>query len=108
MIYKIEVFIPEEHTEALRKAVNEAGACKVGNYDNVFSYSTIKGFWRPLPGSSPVTGEKDKINFGSEVKTEFLCPEENIEKVLSAIMNVHPYEEPVVNIIQTANHIFKK
>jgi len=106
-LYKLEVFMPLEYLETIRDSVNELGACKVGNYDNVFSFSEIKGYWRPLENSNPLTGTKNEINFGSEIKAEFICPHEKVKNVLAKIKQIHPYDEAVVNIIPLANHEFE-
>ncbi|MDP7978199.1 divalent cation tolerance protein CutA [Bacillus sp. WLY-B-L8] len=36
---------------------------------------------------------------GTEYKMEFKCLYEKIEEVLSIIKSIHPYEEPVINVL---------
>jgi hypothetical protein len=96
---KVEVLVPEEYIERLRDELNNIGLLTVGKYDNVVSYSVVKGYWRPLEGSSPFDGTKGEISFGSECKMEFRCSLENITEAKQVIKNIHPYEEPVINII---------
>lgn len=33
---KIEIYVPIRYVVPLRDALNKAGACRVGNYDNAF------------------------------------------------------------------------
>ncbi|TYB84453.1 MAG: cytochrome C biogenesis protein, partial [Kosmotoga sp.] len=40
---KFEIFIPAEYVETLRNKVNDAGACRLGKYDNCISFSLVEG-----------------------------------------------------------------
>jgi hypothetical protein len=44
-----------------------------------------------------------KIFWGSECKVEVNCREEYLIEVIQAVRNMHPYEEPVINVIPLAN-----
>lgn len=96
---KVEVLLPEEYIETLRSRLNDIGVLTVGKYDHVISYSLVKGSWRPLEESKPFHGTIGEICFGTEYKMEFRCLYQNIEEVLSIIKNVHPYEEPIINVL---------
>lgn len=96
---KVEVLLPEEYIEKLRNKLNNIGVLTVGNYDNVISYSIVKGYWRPLEKAKPFNGSKGEISFGTECKMEFRCLIKNMKEVKEEIKNVHPYEEPVINFI---------
>ncbi|MEH7239496.1 cytochrome C biogenesis protein [Bacillus sp. JJ1562] len=96
---KVEVLLPEEYIEELRNKLNDIGVLTVGNYDNVVSYSVVKGYWRPLEEANPFNGSKGEISFGTECKMEFRCLMKNIEEVKELIISIHPYEEPVINVI---------
>ena len=85
---KLEIFIPETHLKALQKALQDVDAGHIGNYDSCMSYSPVTGCWRPLKGSSPFIG-----TCGSISRTE------RLKETLAAIKKVHPYEEPVINVI---------
>ena len=103
---KLEIFIPETHLKALQKALQEVDAGHIGNYDSCMSYSPVTGCWRPLEGSSPFIGKCGTISTEPELKAEVTCRTERLEetlaaikKTLRAIKEVHPYEEPVINVI---------
>ena len=55
---KLEIFLPETHLEALQTALQNVDAGHIGNYDCCLSYSRVMGTWRPLPGTSPYSGEE--------------------------------------------------
>ena len=96
---KLEIFIPITHMEPLREALRSCGAGVFGNYDSALSYSLVKGCWRPLPGADPYDGEIGVLCEADEYKVETCCPFDNVEQVVYAIKAIHPYEEPVINVI---------
>ncbi|MFA1822932.1 cytochrome C biogenesis protein [Virgibacillus oceani] len=98
-LVKVEVLLPEEYIEKFRNELNDIGVLTVGNYDNVVSYSAVKGYWRPLEGSIPYNGTKGEISFGTECKMEFSCLIKDMEEVKKLIRTVHPYEEPIINVM---------
>lgn len=96
---KLEIFIPKSHLEPLRQALQSIDAGHIGNYDSVLSYSPVTSFWRPLEGTSPYIGTQGQVSCEPEIKAETVCLAENLEETIRAIRKVHPYEEPVINVI---------
>ncbi|KAB2331354.1 MULTISPECIES: cytochrome C biogenesis protein [Bacillaceae] len=96
---KVEVLLPEEYIEKVRNELNNIGVLKVGAYDNVVSYSFVKGYWRPLEEANPFNGTKGEVSSGTECKMEFRCLFERIKEAEMLIRSIHPYEEPIINII---------
>lgn len=104
---KLEIFIPKEFVHELRVELNKAGACKIGDYDNCISVSPVKGYWRPLEGSDSYSGKVGVVSEGDEYKVETRCRVEYVKDAIKAIRKVHPYEEPVYNIIPLINDLFE-
>ena len=100
---KIEVYIPEENIKPLVEKLTGIGACRVGEYDHVSSYSKVYGYWRPLDDSSPYDGQKNTLNFGNECKLEIICPLQIAREAVIVIKDNHPYELPVINVIKLLN-----
>jgi hypothetical protein len=98
--YKLEIYIPESHFRELREALMQVDAGHIGNYDCCLSYSRVIGTWRPLPGTDPFIGCENEISEEEELKVEVTVKGERLEETLSAIKVVHPYEEPVINVIE--------
>ena len=96
---KLEIFIPESHLAELQKALQEADVGHIGNYDCCLSYSCVTGCWRPLCGASPYLGSVGEISSEPELKVEVTCLTEQADAVVAAVTRVHPYEEPVINVI---------
>jgi hypothetical protein len=103
---KIEIFIPESHLSPLQKALGENGIGKIGNYDHCLSITNVTGTWRPLEGAEPYDGKIGEVSYGQELKIEVNCPRELLPVALRAIRKVHPYEEPVINLVPLLNHLY--
>lgn len=96
---KLVVYVPEEYVMKIRDALHEDGYLKAGLYDHVVSWQKSNGTWRPLSGSHPFNGAEGKISVGTEARMEVRCPKNKAKKALQIIRSLHPYEEPVIDII---------
>lgn len=96
---KLEIFVPKTHLEAIRKALKNADAGHIGNYDSCLSYSEVIGCWRPLNGSQPFLGEHGELCSAPELRVEVLCRTEKVDETMKAVKAAHPYEVPVINVI---------
>ncbi len=97
--FKLEIYIPESHFPMLQRALQSVDAGHIGNYDNCLSYSRVKGTWRPLQGASPYNGTEGTMSGAEELKVEVNVSNDKLNSTLRAIRTVHPYEEPVINVI---------
>jgi hypothetical protein len=104
---KLEIFAPEDSVESISQALHEAGAGRIGKYDHCLSITRVTGSWRPLPGANPYDGEVGKISRGSECKIEVNCQAENVKAAIQAVRAVHPYEEPLINVVPLVNYLYK-
>ena len=100
---KLEIFIPETHLKKLQTALQKADAGHLGNYDSCLSYSKVIGTWRPLTGAQPYLGKLNEISQEPELKVEVCIWLKNLDKTITAIKEIHPYEEPVINVIPLLN-----
>jgi hypothetical protein len=66
----------------------------------------VEGTWRPLDEARPFMGEVGQISKARELKVEVNCAWEKVPAVLAAIRKVHPYEEPLINVLPLLNHLF--
>lgn len=97
---KVEVFIPKEFVTQLANELNENGVLEFDNYDYVFSTTPVIGRFRPLEGANPYLGAIGKVEEVEEMKMEFRIEERYLEEVLRIVDLVHPYETPVINVIE--------
>ena len=97
---KLEIFIPESHLSVLQKALQSVDAGHIGSYDSCLSYSRVTGCWRPLAGTHPYIGMENEICTAPELKVEVTCRSGQLDRTMAAVKAVHPYEEPVINVIR--------
>jgi len=105
-LVKIVVFVPLSHGDVLRKAMAEAGAGHIGNYDFCSFSSLGQGRFRPLEGTNPFIGQQGTVEVVEEERLETICPESKIQRVLEAVRKAHPYEEPAIDIYPLLNHTY--
>lgn len=99
-------YCPLENVSEIRDALNELGVLTVGDYDQVFTYQISQGSWRPLEGSNPYEGKLGEISEAEEARIEFRCPEHLATSAVAKIREIHPYEEPVINVIPLLNEMY--
>ncbi len=102
---KISVTIPEENVDDLRNAICKNGAGLIGNYSFCTISTKCHGTFKPNEKAKPYIGEKNKLEFIKEIKLETTCDITNVKKILAIIKKVHPYEEPVIDIIPLINEL---
>ncbi len=102
-ILKLVTYIPESHLDEVRKAIFEAGAGVIGNYDQCGYTSSGTGSFRGNEKTRPFTGEKGKINFEKETRFETVMFSHLKEKVIGALLKAHPYEEVAYDIYSLEN-----
>ena len=96
---KIIVTVPRENTEEVRNAICNTGAGIIGNYSHCTMYSKCTGTFKPNDDANPYIGESNKLEFVEEDKLEAVCPVDKVKKVITKLREVHPYEEPAIDII---------
>jgi dinuclear metal center YbgI/SA1388 family protein len=104
LLKKLVTFIPEEHIEKVRKAVFNAGAGHIGNYDCCGYNSEGFGSFRGNEKTNPFVGEKGKIHYEKEIRFETIFPTFLQGKIIQALLNSHPYEEVAYDIYPLENH----
>ena len=96
---KISVTIPAGETEKIRKAICSAGAGIIGNYMECSTSTKCIGTFKPVNDANPYIGEKEKLEFVEEEKLEVVCNINKVKEVIKVLREVHPYEEPAIDII---------
>ena len=97
-IVKIVVFVPETHGDAVRRALGDSGAGKIGTYTHCSI--SVKGVGRYIPGegSKPFIGEVGKFEEVIEERIETPCNRSDLPQIIKAVKEAHPYEEPVIEV----------
>lgn len=96
---KIFVTVPKENLEEVRTAMCSAGAGVIGNY--TFCTTSVKsiGTFMPNDAANPYIGENNKLEFVAEEKLEVICDVTKVKNVINKLREVHPYEEPAIDIV---------
>lgn len=102
-IKKLTTFIPKAQAENLRKALFNAGAGSIGNYDQCSFNIEGTGSFRPNKDSNPIIGTIGKIHFEKETQIGITFPTHIEKKVLTALIENHPYDEVAYEVITLEN-----
>lgn len=95
--------MPEEHVESVKRAVFNAGAGRIGNYDQCCWQSLGRGQFCPLEGANPFLGRAHQLESVAEYKVELVCDDEFIRATVAALIKSHPYEEPAYEVYKLEN-----
>jgi len=99
-MYSLVFYVPESHLESVKRAVFDAGAGSMGNYDSCCWQVKGQGQFRPVKGATPFLGKLDELECVDEYRVEMVLSEEVKEPVLAALLLAHPYEEVAYHFIQ--------
>ena len=100
---KFVVFVPISHADAVRQALSEAGAGKIGNYDFCSFSSRGTGRFRGNEKTNPAIGKAGKYEAVEEERIETVVPREILRQVIEKVKAVHPYEEVAFDIYPLEN-----
>ena len=103
---KIIVTIPIENVDEVRNAICEAGAAVIGNYTHCSMSTKCVGTFKPTDEANPYIGERNNLEFVEEEKLEVVCDVNIVKNVISKLREVHPYEEPAIDIIPLIDENF--
>ncbi|MGI5835498.1 MAG: Nif3-like dinuclear metal center hexameric protein [Chloroflexota bacterium] len=103
--YKLVVYVPPSHVEAVKDAMAQAGAGKIGNYTHCFWQVLGTGQFRPEQGASPYLGEVGQEERVEEFRVEGVVPHDRLAAVLAAMHQAHPYEEVAYDLLPLASAV---
>jgi hypothetical protein len=95
---KIVVFVPRTHAEAVRQALGDAGAGRIGQYSHCSFSADGVGRFTPLAGAQPAIGAVGEFESVEEERIECICEREVARQVVAAVRAAHPYEQPAIDI----------
>lgn len=93
-VEKLTVFCPAGYCDAVERAMWQAGAGHIGNYDCCSFQGEGIGSYRPLAGSRPWTGTPGELHREAERRLEVIVPRWRLGAVVAAMKAAHPYEVP--------------
>jgi dinuclear metal center YbgI/SA1388 family protein len=100
---KLVVFAPPSDAEAVRTAIADAGAGRIGDYDSCSWAVTGEGRFRPLEGANPTIGRVGDLERLEEVRIEAVLPRARRAAVVRAMLAAHSYEEVAFDVLELAD-----
>lgn len=102
-LLKLAVYVPASHADAVRDALFAAGCGEIGNYGSC-SYN-VDGFgtFKANEGCNPFCGNIGELHRENETRIETIMPSYIKGRVIKALLNAHPYEEPAYDIYPVKN-----
>ena len=97
-LVKSVVTVPEANADSLREAIGNAGGGRIGNYVHCSFSAKGIGRFKPEVGAHPAIGEVGKLEEVIEERIEITCEGDKLRDVITAIREVHPYEEPAIDV----------
>jgi dinuclear metal center YbgI/SA1388 family protein len=102
-IQKLVTYTTPENADAVRTAMQNAGAGKIGNYENCSFNSTGFSTYQGNENSNPVIGTKGELTTTNEIKIEVTFEKNYQSKILKALFASHIYEEVAYEIYDLQN-----
>jgi hypothetical protein len=97
---KLVVFVPEDALDAVRDALFEAGAGRIGDYERCSWYTAGTGTFLGGEATNPTLGERGQEERVAELRLETVFPADRQSEVVSALRRAHPYEEPAFDVYE--------
>lgn len=98
-LFKLVVFVPQTHQDAVRNALFAAGAGWIGNYSHCSFNSEGVGTYLPREGSDPFIGKPGELQRTPEIRLETVVPDSVRKAAIAAMLKAHPYEEVAYDLL---------
>jgi dinuclear metal center YbgI/SA1388 family protein len=95
---KVVVFVPDKDLGRVSDALFEAGAGRIGAYNECSFRLAGTGTFFGSEATNPTVGEKGHREEVGEWRLEVVCPERDVERAVAAIRRSHSYEEPAYDV----------
>jgi dinuclear metal center YbgI/SA1388 family protein len=102
-IQKLVTYTIPENVEKVRNALFDAGAGKIGNYEDCSFNSQGIGTYMGNENSNPEIGERFEFVEAQEIKIEVTYEKHLQSKILKALFSNHVYEEVAYEIYDLQN-----
>ncbi len=97
--HAVVTFVPASHADAVRGAMAEAGAGRIGAYQECAFALEGTGTFRPDETARPYTETPTgTLERASEIRLEMEVPRWHLDAVLQALREAHPYEQPAYHV----------
>ena len=98
-LYKLIIYTPLSAAELIRQTLLKLGVGQEGDYSGCSFSVEGDGRFRPSEHAHPYVGKAGEWHIEPEVAIYTMCIRPKLASVLAALREVHPYEEPVMDIL---------
>jgi len=105
LLNKIVTFCPTRETEKVRQAMFDAGAGAIGEYGECSFNVEGTGTFKAGDNTTPYVGKKNERHLEPEVRIETVAVTHQVNKVVKALIQAHPYEEVAYDIYPLNNSV---
>jgi dinuclear metal center YbgI/SA1388 family protein len=105
MLKKLVTFSPQKNADAIKDALFEAGAGKLGKYSECSFGTDGSGTFKANDGANPFVGEIGKRHEENETRIEVIFPGYLQNKIIQSLKKAHPYEEVAYDIYSLSNEV---
>jgi dinuclear metal center YbgI/SA1388 family protein len=102
-LYKLVVYVPEDHVAKVRQAIGKAGAGAIGRYSHCTFTAMGTGTFLPGEQTHPFIGTPGTLERVHEGRLETIVPEHLLDHVLREMLAAHPYEEAAYDVFPMKN-----
>lgn len=103
LLRKLVTFCPLTFADVIRKALGEAGAGSIGQYDFCTFSTEGTGTFRASANANPFVGRRNSLHTENETRIETVFPAYLQRNIIDALLKVHPYEEVAYDIYSLNN-----
>jgi dinuclear metal center YbgI/SA1388 family protein len=96
--FKIVVFSPQSDHDAILRAAFDAGAGRIGAYEECSFAIPGEGTFFGTDAATPAVGQRGRRETVEELRVEVICPAAKLAEVLESIRARHSYEEPAIDV----------
>jgi dinuclear metal center YbgI/SA1388 family protein len=103
--YKLVVYVPSGHENAVMEAMFAAGAGHIGAYDRCSFRTSGTGTFRAGADTDPFIGTPGTYKETEELRLETIIPIQLRDRIIPRMIKAHPYEEVAYDLIPLANPV---
>jgi len=102
-LLKLVTYAPKANADAVRDAIFNGGAGNIGNYDSCSFNTEGTGTFKANADANPHVGNLGELHQEEEIRIETVVPAYLKNKVVSALLKSHPYEEVAFDLFPLEN-----
>lgn len=100
---KVAVYVPTSYADAVADAMHACGAGNIGDYEYCSYRIAGEGRYRAKAGAHPFVGTPGEMHSEPETRIEVIADAAVKDRVVQAMLQAHPYEEPAYDVLQLQN-----